>query len=320
MPLVFTGNSLDRADARRNDSAWTAARLKDPASKFLVLSGLRPLMATRPALDIHYLDFAAVAEVLDSGAQWLLLGIEKDGEKNGEKDQEGGTAFFALDVTGHEGALPATGSAEAKFIDARSVAMQFGTAERDGGRAGRIALARAVLGWHARHGFCAKCGASTRSARAGFLRACENDACLAEHFPRTDPVVIMLALDGERCLLGRSPDFPEGTYSALAGFMEPGETIEEAVRRELMEEAGIEAGAVRYLASQPWPFPSTLMIGCYAEALTTDINLDGHELEDALWLDKKVVRDILAGSQDGPVLVPTRMAIAATLLRNWVEI
>ncbi len=315
MPLVFTGNSLDRADARRNDSAWTAAKLKDPASKFLLLSGLRPLMATNPALDIQYLDFATVAEVLDSGAQWILLGMEK----NGEKDEEGETAFFALDVTGHEEALPATGGAEAKFIDARSVAIQFGTAERDGGRAGRIALARAVLGWHARHGFCAKCGAPTRSARAGFLRACENDACLAEHFPRTDPVVIMLALDGERCLLGRSPDFPEGTYSALAGFMEPGETIEEAVRRELMEEAGIEAGAVRYLASQPWPFPSTLMIGCYAEALTTDITLDGNELEDALWLEKKVVRDILAGSQDEPVLVPTRMAIAATLLRNWAE-
>ena len=312
MPLVFTGNSLDRADARRNDSAWMAARLKESSSKFLLLSGLRPLMATKPALDIHYLGFEVVEQILDSAAQWILLGIEKG--------EEGDETFFALDVTGHEEALPATGSAEAKFIDARSVAIQYGTAERDGGRAGRIALARAVLGWHARHLFCAKCGAATHSARAGFLRRCDNESCLAEHFPRTDPVVIMLAIDGESCLLGRSPDFPERTYSALAGFMEPGETIEEAVRRELMEEAGIEAGEVRYLASQPWPFPSTLMIGCYAEALSTDINLDGHELEDALWLDKKVVRDILSGSQDGPVLVPTRMAIAATLLRNWAEI
>ncbi len=305
MPLLFAGNRLDRADARRGDSVWLAEKLQDPASRFLALSGLRPLMATKPELDIQYLDAAAVASILESGAQWILLGLEGD------------RACFAIDVTGHEEALPDSGDAEAKYIDARSVAMQFGTVEQDGGRAGVIALARAVIDWHGRHGFCAKCGSPTVSARAGFLRRCKNDACMAEHFPRTDPVVIMLALDGERCLVGRSPGWPEGNYSALAGFMEPGESIEEAVRRELMEEAGIRAGEVRYLASQPWPFPSSLMIGCYAEALTTDIVLDGNELEDAMWLDKKVVRDILEGNLQQPVLVATRMAIAAILLRNW---
>ena len=178
-------------------------------------------------------------------------------------------------------------------------------------------MVRSLLVWHSRHGYCANCGTATRPFRAGWGRKCSG--CETEHFPKIDPVVIMLAQHDGRVLVGRSARFPARSYSALAGFMEPGESIEEAVARELKEEAGIDVTNVSYVASQPWPFPGSLMIGCFAEAKSDELTLDPTELEDAIWADRNAVEAALAGSNDGPFVAPPDWAIANTLLRRWLK-
>ena len=179
-----------------------------------------------------------------------------------------------------------------------------------------VAAAKGIFGWHLSHQFCAKCGAATEMAEAGWQRNCPS--CNTAHFPRTDPVVIMLITDGNKVLLGRSPEWPEKMYSLLAGFMEPGETIEAAVRREVMEECSISVGTVGYITSQPWPFPSSLMIGCWGLATSTTIELDENELEAALWLGKEEIIDALCGNRDD--ILPSRKgSIAQFLIENWIK-
>lgn len=182
---------------------------------------------------------------------------------------------------------------------------------------GLLATAKSLLGWHARHGFCAHCGSPTILAAGGYRRECT--ACGTHHFPRTDPVVIMLITRGDSCLLGRSPRFNEGMYSCLAGFLEPGETVEDAVRRETFEEVGLTIGAVRYHASQPWPFPSSLMIGCVAESLDAAITLDPEELADAQWFSRDTVAAMLEGRHPDGLTTPPPLAIANLLMRAFVE-
>ncbi len=179
-----------------------------------------------------------------------------------------------------------------------------------------FAAALSLGGWHKRHHFCANCGAPTEIVRGGWSRACP--ACGAEHYPRVDPVVIMLAEFEGALLLGRQPHYPPRRYSALAGFVETGETIEDAVARELQEEAGIQICEVRYVASQPWPFPSSLMIGCWARASRRELTIDTAELEDARWFSREEVRAAIASSEDGPFQPPPRFAIARTLLEHWL--
>src|SRR6266849_2242764 len=180
-----------------------------------------------------------------------------------------------------------------------------------------LAEAKSLLGWHRRHRFCSNCGASTRLVQAGWRRDCA--ACGAEHFPRTDPVVIMLAIDGERCLLGRQSRFAKGMWSCLAGFVEPGETIEDAVRRETLEEAGIVCGRVTYFASQPWPFPMSLMIGCHAQALTTELKVDRSELEDARWFERDEVAAMVLRRHPDGLTATHPFAIAHHIIRAWLE-
>jgi NAD+ diphosphatase len=182
---------------------------------------------------------------------------------------------------------------------------------------GILATAKSLLDWHARHRFCANCGSPTTVAQAGFRRDCGR--CGAQHFPRTDPFVTMLVSRGERCLLGRQTRFLPGMYSCLAGFLEPGETIEAAVRRETFEEAGVRVGAVRYSASQPWPFPSSLMIGCMGEAETDEVTVDREELEDARWFSREDVRLMLRREHPEGFFVPPSVAIANYLLREWLD-
>lgn len=182
---------------------------------------------------------------------------------------------------------------------------------------GAIAQGKAMLHWHMTHRFCAKCGQASESVDAGWKRLCTS--CAAEHFPRTDPVVIMLTVDRDRCLLGRGPKFPPGWYSTLAGFVEPGETIEDAVRRETMEEAGILAGRVTIMANQPWPFPASLMIGAFVEARSTKIAIDLDELEDCRWFSRDEVRQMLVGTHPEGLGVPLKMSIASHLIRHFVE-
>ena len=199
-------------------------------------------------------------------------------------------------------------------MDLRAAAMT-GTAPLE--ELGILACAKSLLDWHARHRFCANCGAPTAPAQAGYRRDCA--ACGAQHFPRTDPVVIMLIARGDRCLLGRQSRFPPGMYSCLAGFMEPGETIEAAVRRETFEEAGVTVGAVRYAASQPWPFPASLMIGCIGEAESEVLAVDREELDDARWFTRDDARLMLRREHPDGYFTPPPVAIAHYLMQAWLD-
>ncbi|MFQ3596510.1 MAG: NAD(+) diphosphatase, partial [Sphingomonadaceae bacterium] len=223
---------------------------------------------------------------------------------------EGPTVFLGLDDEGlpHFATLGAADGLEGVPTDARVAGATLAAPE-----AALVAQARSLLDWHQRHGFCANCGAPTRMVKAGYGRAC--DSCGAEHFPRVDPVVIMLAEKDDMVLVGRQPGFPAGFYSALAGFVEPGESLEEAVARELWEEAGLRVTNVRYVASQPWPFPSSLMIGAIATARSHELRLDETEIEAARWADREEVRAALRGA--GPWRAPPPLAIAHALLAQW---
>jgi NAD+ diphosphatase len=308
--ITFSGNPLDRASEKRSDAAWLAERRRDPASYVLPVWKLQPFVlgpakADRPQ-EVGFLKPGLAESLAAPDAPCVLLGLEK--VKEGHE-----RALFALDISAaqdpeNEGPLAGLGH----FAELRGAALKGAIPQADLAILGQ---AKAMIDWHQRHGFCARCGAKTALADAGYRRHCA--ACGADHFPRTDPVVIMLATMGDECLLGRGRQFPKGMVSALAGFIEPGETIEEAVRRELMEEAGVRAGPVRYHKTQPWPFPSSLMIGCYAEAETKEILLGDEELAEAFWLDKDSVRALLKGENVRGLFVPPPMAIAHHLLRDW---
>ena len=199
--------------------------------------------------------------------------------------------------------------------DQRFAELRAAMTRLDGADAGILATAKAVLGWHATHRFCARCGAATVPSQAGWQRTCT--ACSAHHFPRTDPVVIMLVTRGDRLLLGRSPGWPPGMHSLLAGFVEPGETVEAAVRREVAEETGVAVGHVDYLASQPWPYPASLMLGCRAEALSEEITIDPLELEAARWVTRAEMLAAVAGRHPD-IRPPRRGAIAGFLIGHWL--
>jgi NAD+ diphosphatase len=230
------------------------------------------------------------------GALCVFLGL------NGDQP------LFAVDLAGDSEPILEGGA----FQEMRPAA--FVLKKRDTAIAGQ---AKALLDWHKRHGFCPNCGAATQMQDGGYRRICP--ACGAEHFPRNDPVVIMLPIFQDECLVGRNQRFPPQLYSAFAGFVEPGETMEEAVRRELNEEVNLQTGAVTYHATQPWPFPSSLMLGCYAEALSRDFKIDGHEIEDARWLSKDEVRTRLAGGIEDAMKLPVTIAIAHFLIRDWAK-
>ena len=281
----FTGAGIDRADHLRLDAAKIAMLAARPTSRLMRLAGLDPVLGPDGRLD-----WGSLAE-LPADAAAIFLGLR------------GEAALFAPLVKASPGGR------------AWSVFGTLGTMAPDD--AALWGTARSLIEWHGRHPFCSLCGSASTVFRAGWGRKCE--ACGGEHFPRVDPVTIMLAEHRGKVLLGRQPQYPAGRYSALAGFVEPGESIEEAVARELMEEAGVEASNVRYVASQPWPFPGQLMIGCIAEAASDALTLDGNELEDAIWADRAGVVAALAGDAAAPFLAPPRFAIAHSLLAWWAQ-
>jgi NAD+ diphosphatase len=297
--IGFVINPLLRHSAER-DSDQLARHAADPKALATVVAG--ELLILRR----------------NGGAHTGLLPLADLGRVSPLQDQ----AFLGtLDGTPVWAALVAPAAADAfrsdaafEVLDLRSIAVQGVVPPQE---LGILAEAKALLHWHARHRFCANCGASTTLACAGFRRDC--GACGAQHFPRTDPVAIMLVAHGGRCLLGRQSRFVPGMYSCLAGFIEPGETIEDAVRRETLEEAGVRVGAVRYLASQPWPFPASLMIGCVAEALTDELTIDRDELEDVRWFTREEVTLMLDGGHPDGLRGPVHMAIAHHLMRRWLR-
>jgi NAD+ diphosphatase len=298
-PIVFSGSPLDRAANRRRDGAWIAAQLEREDSRFLPFWRLNVLVKSqKPELAWATPALRAAADAR-TGA--VFLGMRDD------------VSHFALDLSPMTDPVSELGLAgSASFLELRAAAATLPAAD-----AAIAAQGRQMLDWHARHRFCAVCGHSTAVKEAGYMREC--DECDAQHFPRTDPVVIMLVESGDRCLLGRQAAWPAGMYSALAGFVEAGESLEEAVRREVQEEAGIEVGEVRYHASQPWPFPSSLMIGCLARALSEQVTVDKTELEDARWFSRAEIRKSLEQPGAGGMFVPPPMAIAHHLIRSWAE-
>jgi NAD+ diphosphatase len=224
---------------------------------------------------------------------------------------QGTTPYFARDISALPDPLAAALAGLGHFRDARAAAALLPLHQ-----VAIMGQAKALIDWHNRHGFCSQCGSATLPSEGGYRRVCPR--CQAEHFPRTDPAVIMLVTARDHCLLGRNKRFAGGHYSTLAGFVEPGETIEEAVRREVFEEVGVRVNGVRYFATQPWPFPFNLMIGCFAEADMSDIAVDGHEILTARWFDRGTVRRLIAG-ESNEVSLPRREAIAFHLIRAWAE-
>ncbi|UUL81813.1 NAD(+) diphosphatase [Sphingomonas qomolangmaensis] len=285
-PPGFTGATIDRADRLRGDAEALAAAIRDPRARLLVLDGLNPVV------EHDRLVWRTLADA-PAGGELLLLGL--------------------IDGVPHFAALapdaPASGPRPPELF------ALLGVLPRE--EMALYAAARSLVDWHVRHRCCAVCGTGTASIKGGWARSCPE--CGAQHFPRTDPVVIMLTECRGRVLLARGSGWPAGRYSGLAGFVEPGESIEEAVARETLEEAGVRVRDVRYVASQPWPFPSSLMIACTAVADDDSLTLDRAELEDAFWATRDEVAAAMAGVEGARFVAPPRYAIAHTLLEAWLE-
>jgi NAD+ diphosphatase len=297
--LGYAGSRIDRAAELRTDAAKLAALGKEPRAGAYLVGG--ELIVARKGAPFNQPLFSMQDAGAFTATETVFLGLID------------GAARFGIAIA-PETAEKFKTHEEFMVTDLRSIAVQ-GLVEPD--HLPPIAEAKAVLHWHARHRFCPNCGAATELVDGGWKRTCA--ACKAEHFPRTDPVVIMLAVDGDRCLLGRSPRFVPGMWSCLAGFIEPGESFEDAVHRETREEAGITCGRVAYFRSQPWPFPTSLMIGCHAEALTTDIVIDRLELEDARWFDRDEIASMLLRKHPQGLTTPPPVAIAHHIIRAWME-
>lgn len=293
----FAGNRIDRQSENRSEESLPAAFADPRARIMLIRAGRLCLKLNGGGFDLYF----SLNEAKNLGAKLehaVLLGEDEQGPL-----------------------IAAPGSMEPedlpdgiKAIDHRSIHTQ---GLIDEAALGALAQGAALLSWQNSHRFCGRCGGQTQMRIGGYKRVC--DACGAEHFPRTDPVAIMLTVRRDKCLLGRSPHFQPGVYSCLAGFIEPGETIEAAVRRETLEEAGIRLGRVAYHASQPWPFPYTLMIGCFGEALSDDIVFDGRELEDCRWFAREEVALMLAATHPDGLIIPPSGAIAHHLIRYWAQ-
>jgi NAD+ diphosphatase len=306
MPLdafmnTFAGNPLDRASDKRPDAAWIAAQLASPDALAFPMWNGKPFVeqAKGGGQQIAYIP-ARIAEELAEGRERLLfLGLWKE------------TAVFAVDIEGE--ADPADGpvAGMGKFEDLRRIALALPPTE-----AAIVATAKAMFEWRRRHKHCAVCGQPSEVVDGGWKRRCTS--CEAEHFPRTDPVVIMLPTHGERCMLGRQEAWPAGMFSALAGFLEPGESIEEACARELSEEAGLRTRKVRYHSTQPWPYPSSLMIGLIAEVEDDEGTPDQTELSEIRWITRDEAKKLIVGELAG-MAAPNPMAIAHQLIKAWVE-
>lgn len=287
---IFAGPYLDRASHLRQDPSWFAAALADERSRAIPVWNSRTLVAEGDVQRAVYLPLSAVPPARRNGEDLILLG------------RFDGIDYFTYDIDSVEAPPLPPG---ARFEDLRLVASLLPVEE-----AGLLGYARALVSWRRRHRFCGTCGAKTVSAKSGHVLVCSNAQCRTEQFPRVDPAIIVLVSDGERALLGRQASWPVGRYSTIAGFVEPGESLEDAVAREVLEETGIEVDAIEYHSSQPWPFPASLMLGFTAHALTSEVHLKDRELEDARWFTR-------ADLASGTPLVPPGVSISFRLIEHW---
>ncbi len=305
-PKLTAETSLNRLGGKRGDAAYIAARQSEAGAKVLALIDLKaPIIpsADRSAAQLRWLTLPEAQDLAGVG-EFVFLG-----------EDASGLAVFACNALPHAIAqMPVEVEALKPLVDLRSLAVQ-GVLPHD--ELMIAAQARALLGWHALHRCCVRCGALVYAAEGGWRRTCP--ACGLDAYPRTDPAVIMLITHNGRCLLGRQPRFPDKMYSTLAGFVEAGDDIENAVRREIKEEAGIDVGAVRYVASQPWPFPHSLMIGCWGGALSEAIEMDKTEIADARWFSREEVAAMLAAAHPDGLFVPPAISMAHTLIQGFAD-
>ncbi len=322
-PNPFAGGGLDRATDLRADPKWLSDRKSDPSSRVVPVWRSRSLVreparglaggAGDMAYEPGFLPPAAAVSCAEPRGEWVFLGLQ-----GGDGGPDGGRALFAAEVPGPgaparggalDGAFDGALDAAGEFLDLRRVGAMLG--QRDGSL---LAYARAIVIWSRKHRFCGTCGSPTRPGQGGHVRRCGDEACGAEHFPRTDPAIIVLVTDGDRCLLGRKSIWPDGVYSTLAGFVEPAESLSEAVVREVREESGIEVGSVRYRSSQPWPFPASLMLGFRAERTGGELRVARQELADARWFD----RADFARRREIGLRLPGRVSISRRLIEDWL--
>ena len=297
-PNVYSSSPLDRIGARREDAAWIEEKLRDPDTLFVPVWRNRNLVR---GMDAGAPEAVFIAGEMGrklhmQGGPWAFLGLHDD------------RAVFALDISTAEDPVPLLPEDMGTFVDLRSVGWGVPRPE-----ASVLAHARGLMHWRARHRFCGVCGGVCEARSAGHVMFCTS--CETQHFPRTDPAVIMLVTRGDTALLGHSQRFPRSNmYSTLAGFVEPGETLEEAVQREVFEESGIRVGAVHYHSSQPWPFPGNIMLGFYGEGLSEDITIDPEEMLDVRWFS----REQIANPEAHNFLLPRADSIARRLIEDWM--
>lgn len=326
----FSLNLLNRCAEKRKDIEWLTSAMRNPDTKYIVFNNLRPLLEpisiknSRWGYTLARIDSKDVQNHLQSNPHVVFLGLEKfSGEtKKSTENEEEGRALFAVDVSSIEESVYKEMVPKSEFAAGFPLAMQLEPSE-----AGILSEARTVLDWLERYKFCATCGSATTVLEGGYKRKCENKECKSNKgvhntcYPRTDPSVIMLVIsqDGKRCLLGRQKRFPAKMWSCLAGFIEPGESIEDACRREVEEESGIKVGRVTYHSSQPWPFPASLMLGCIAYATSDTVKVDEDEMEDARWFRRPEVVQMLTHQHPQGLYVPPEQAIAHQIIKSWVR-
>ncbi len=289
---IFAGPYLDRAAHLRQDPEWFAAALADERSRAIPVWNSRNLIAAGDNPRAVFLDLSKVPAERRNSTELTLLG------------RFGDTSYFTYEIESIE---PPPSPPGTRFEDVRLIAAVLPIDE-----AGLLGYARAIVSWQRRHRFCGLCGARTTSAKSGHVLVCSDPACRHEQFPRIDPAIIVLVSDGERALLGRQASWPIGRYSTIAGFVEPGESLEDAVAREVLEETGIEVDQIEYHSSQPWPFPASLMLGFTAHAVTTEVRLRDEELEDARWFAR-------ADLASNGTLLPPRQSISFRLIEHWFD-
>ncbi len=289
---IFAGPYLDRASHLRQDPQWFAAALADERSRAVPVWNSRNLITADDTPRAVYLELSHIPLERRNDTGLILLG------------RYGDTNFFTFEIESMEPPPVPPGS---RFEDLRQVAWSLPIDE-----VGLLGYARAIISWRRRHRFCGLCGAETVSAKSGHVLVCSDAACRHEQFPRIDPAIIVLVSEGERALLGRQASWPVGRYSTIAGFVEPGESLEDAVAREVFEETGIEVDRIEYHSSQPWPFPASLMLGFTAHAVTTEVRLRDQELEDARWFTRA---DVAANG----TLLPPPQSISYRLIEHWFD-